>query len=116
SVQPKKAVLERELDSVDIAVIGVVRLPGNAADGSIGVDHRAHQQACFRVEIHRSEETSGTSALNNIDWLIIDTVRIARAQIGEDLLDAAREGQFGIQPHTIQVISGYFKLTQQAAR
>src|SRR5581483_1118576 len=51
AIEPKERVFERELDPVDVTIVGVVRLYGNPADGRRSVDDQTRQQVRLGVEV-----------------------------------------------------------------
>src|SRR5580700_10814957 len=55
AVQPKELVVERKLDPVHLAVIGVVDLRGNAPDRRRGISDHSLQQVGLRIEIERNQ-------------------------------------------------------------
>ena len=110
SVQPGISDVERKLHSVDVAIIGVVDLRGNAADRRVPVTQLAEQQPGLAVEESRHQKAPRPGSLHHIDvvtlvqchallqrrlagWRrkVANGSRRAGLQIRENLLDLAPE-------------------------
>src|SRR5262249_39315180 len=67
SVQPRIGYAKRELDSVDVAIIGEVNLRGDAADWGSAVTPLTQKQTSLPIEIQRCEKVSRPVSLHDVD-------------------------------------------------
>src|SRR3954469_2028664 len=93
AVEPGERPAERELDSADVAVLGVVDLCRHAADRRSAVTHHSYEQTRSIVEVQRRQCAVRTVALDNGDVLVRDRRRWTDAQAGERLRNLRREGE-----------------------
>src|SRR5579872_5843085 len=85
SIQPREGELERELNAAHGAVIVVIDLGRNAADGRPAVTYHSPQQPRLLVEIQSYEKAARAVALHHLDGMAVDRVIKAGAQVGEYL-------------------------------
>jgi hypothetical protein len=74
AVQPKEGDLEREFDSAEVTIIGVVDLRGNASDRRIGEADHPRQKSRLHVEVKRCKKASGAASLEHLVVLIADAL------------------------------------------
>src|ERR1700694_1600412 len=109
AIQPREREPMRDLDSLDVAIVGVVNLRGNPADGRPAIAQLPQQQARLAVEVQRRDDAIRAVALHNLDIVtrqcqfrllrrlagrpgkILDHGRQADAPILEDLFDLSWE-------------------------
>src|SRR6185369_14177127 len=116
AIQPGERVFERELDAVDVAIVGVVHLCRNAADGGRAVAHYTHQQSSLGVEVERREEAARAAALHHLHFFIADAIERANAPTAERCLDLPGERQQRIEPGAVEFASGQVVGREQTAR
>ena len=113
-------------DSVHVAIIGVVDLGGNAANGRLAIAHHAKKKAGLLIEIQRGVNAVRASALHHVDQPVLpnshgfiffhglagrrrqiaDGGRHAHAPIRKNALDLSGKGKLCVQLRAIQLAAG----------
>src|SRR5262245_55359524 len=105
-VEPGELVFKRKLYAVDVAIVRIVNLGGNAADRRGRIPDHASQQARLRVEVERREEASWPAALHHDEIAIADALAGAAAPVRQRLLDLPRKRQLSLEPRAVELSAG----------
>ena len=67
--------MERHFNSRNEAIIRVVNLRGDDADGRVGIAHLPHEQACLLVEVQLDASLAPAGLLNHLHRMIVNADR-----------------------------------------
>src|SRR5437867_2447298 len=130
SIEPRIRNAEGKLHAIDIAIIRVINLRGDAADWRIAKTQFAQEQAGLLIEKQRHQKPSGPGSLDNINHVslaerdvllqrrlagwrrkIDNRRRRPTFHVRENLFDLSRKRQLGIESSSIQIAANQLKLT-----
>src|SRR5438552_5405918 len=135
SIEPRIRNAEGKLHAIDVAIIRVINLRGDAADWRIAKTQFAQEQAGLLIEKQRHQKPSGPGSLDNINHVslaerdvllqrrlagrrrkIDNRRRRPTFHVRKNLFDLSRKRQLGIESSSIQIAANQLKLTYHVER